>query len=334
MSSSYVELGARHDRSDPNAAKHAELTERGYSKIGKEPLIYRGRKCTKTCYEKKPGGTLGRVVRGAGGVIGSIATAGLINISKEFRDATWTPAVKGAVKETLYAETGEEEDIRPDLGYNPKNSESIQDYLKDPDIRSQLRESNGHYFLPERRRKGISSFIFVPHGDFRKARSIKFWTAGTGKSVTNTEKQLRSIRSYCATYEDVESKWEKELPKLAASLIKKHPGMTEQQAIARIKRRPKTVVVDARNGVARVYGKFDPNKVNPDSYFTGTLIKLEKDTDKEIKRIHGKSMEHKEPLGGERPFKQAIPDPVDPPHMESRSRANSSATRPIIEEVS
>ena len=304
--------------------KALELGERGFdlNNVRSKTVISRGRECQQHTFEKnKTSGTFERIMRGAGGAVATVATGGLVLAAEGvanlcghdlgFIDYTFKSAYHGSVKEHIYEETGAAEVINEEVvGCNPKDTKSVKEFLNKN--RHEWREANGHNFIVGKGRKGISFFYFIPDGDIDKAYSVKFWTAKNGKSVINTEKQLRAIRSYCAAFENIETEWEKEIPNLATRLV----GMdttnqrTLDQAKIAIRKLPRTLVIDARAGVARVYGPYDPNQVNPDSHRTGTAVKLSKETIEEINRAHGKSMEHKEPLAGERPFKTPPRDPL------------------------
>ncbi len=286
--------------------KITELERKGFRVKSETTTIFRGREVTRTKLEKnKTSGVVERIARGAAGIV----TFPLL-LSQDHRDRTINPAISGSAKETVYTPTGREfEDAAEieNLGFDPKNGASIQAHLEKPEIRAQIRESNGHYFLPVRQGKWSSRFLFVPNGDFSKAKSIKMWTAKDGKAITNTEQMLRAARSYCASYSEIEKGVEDLQKDLAKHVVRlgRDRGVTEDEAKEAIKRRPKTVVIDMRYGQLRFYGKLDPNRVNPDSAFTGTVKGLKDQTKKEINRIHGK-MESKEPLEGERPFKKAL----------------------------
>ena len=298
-------------------SKIQELGEQGFAISEPKTVIYRGRQHRQTdAVKHQTDGTLERIMRGAGGVLGTVATlpflGGLPTLwvagkDAGFYDATLKSAYYGSVKEHVYEELPEEEiqEKRNADGKvercNPKDSASVQRFLSEN--KTEWREANGHNFMVGKGRQGISFFYFIPNGDLSKAYSVKFWTAKNGKSIMNTAKQLRPIRSYCAAFEDIETKWEHKIPELATQLKSKVPNITEEEAKAAIRNQSRTLVIDARAGVARVYGPYDPNKVNPDSHRTGVAISLEKDTVEEINRAHGRSMEHKEPLAGEKPFK-------------------------------
>ncbi len=307
-------------------AKAIELKDRDFEAGSPKKIIYRGRECMQTTYEKnKVGGTGERILRGLGWVAGSVATAGLLNISKTFREDTFTPVYDGSVKEHVYEESTNTEQINEEaVGCDPKDPTSVRKFLNDN--RHEWREANGHNFIVGKGRKGISFFYFIPNGDVSKACSVKFWTAKNGKSVMDTAKQLRAIRTYCASFEDIETKWAQEIPNLATSLMNRDKSgiRTLEEVTKAIKKQRRTVVIDARAGVARMYGPYDPNKVNPDSHRTGTSIELAKETKDEINRAHGKSMEHKEPLAGERPFK--APPPRNP--LEDQGSSQSQRELP------
>jgi hypothetical protein len=299
-----------------------KMVDRGFHETDLSSEIYRGRKYHKKEFTRES--TVSeRILGGAGTAVavGTVVGAIGLAVSETARNATITPLFQGKVTKTIYVEQtdqGEPTVQHPDpadpsqqLRYNPEDSRSIQAYLNNPKVREKLRESNGHYFLPEKHRQGISSFIFVPKGDFSKACSVKFWDAADGVSITDNERGLRAIRSYCAAHDNIESEWDKELTKLTESYVQKHPTVSLEDAKALINRRRNTLVLDG-DKMARVYGKYDPNKVDTDSFRTGTIISLNEGTKKEIGRIHGKGMEHKESLAGEQPFKNSIPPPTPP----------------------
>ena len=321
-------------------AKINELEGQGFVASKPKTVIYRGRKCLQTEAEKhKTDGTLERIVRGASGVVGSVATLGVLPVlgllgeDDGFYDATLKSAYHGSVKEHVYEELGPEEPIQERHSAdgklercNPKDPASVQRFLNEN--RHEWREANGHNFMVGKGRRGISFFYFIPNGEVDKAYSVKFWTAKNGKSIMNTAKQLRAIRSYCAAFEDIEAGWEQKIPELATSLQNKRKDLSEVDAKAAIKNQPRTIVIDARKGVARIYGPYDPNKVNPDSHRTGTAIELRKETKEEINRAHGRSMEHKEPLAGEKAFNTPPKNPLEDLLAQDRAQNPRPAHNP------
>lgn len=295
--------------SEDTMTARQKLVERQFTKTGEKTVIYRGRKCKKTTYEKNTDvGIAERIGLGATFVATALnpGTTGLC-FDEEYREATIDKALKGPEKEIICEPVNESEAINVDVvGCDPTKSTSLIPFLKEK--RSEWHEADGHNFLIGKGRKGISFFYFIPNGDVDKAYSVKFWQAKNGKSVMDYKKQLLAARSYCATFENVEKEWNEKIPLLANDLVarrkKKGITLTKEEAIAEIKNQNTSLVIDTRDGVARMYGPYDSNKINPDDYRTGTVLKLDKETIEEVERIHGKSKKYKEDLEGTRPFKK------------------------------
>lgn len=244
------------------------------------------------------------VARYAGGVF-----AGPLNISKKVRDETWGMAGQGYIERKVYVtvdETPEDKKAqrikdKQHLGYVPGKSKSIQKYLADPNIRAQLCEANGHYYMVDQRAEGqgISRIIFVPDGNFDKATSYTVCDAKTGDPIKNRDALMRHARSFCASYHDIEEGWDKEAGKIAENLNKNDRLVSLNGATFTkedVKKKKKSVVIDVDSGHARVYTDHRTS-LDTSSYRTGTTVSLSDSVNKEIKKLYDKDlMDNKEKL--------------------------------------
>ncbi len=200
------------------------------------------------------------------------------------------------------------------LGYDPKNKASIRDYLKRPEIRRNLLESNGNYMLPEHRNagRGISSFLFVPNGDFSKATSIKIHEAESGQPLKGAE-FTRAMYSYSSQYEDLMKGIKEKADKWMEKVTDLTPAQKEKVKETLIKSLKNGIVVlDFKGHHTRLYPHdLDPNKYSELTGFfgsmKGTRISWSKGTTKDVDEFH-KATPKKE-LPTHKPFEQAPPPP-------------------------
>jgi hypothetical protein len=321
------------------------------------PVLFRGRKIQQDHMVKnKTEGFIARTGCFLSGVAKTAASPTSI-LDKDQRESTFIPAFQGEVSRDVIHEVtktdAEKDAIRDqrerDWGYNPWSRSSIQEHINKPEIRSQLREDgHGNYFMVENRAINGSEamngkdaegslVIWVPGGNFSEAR-MKMYYQSTGDSETNGKpftdpaQQLRAIRTYGASEGNINTAWDKKSGELAIELAKKrNAGKSEDDATfidlededtmkelkEEVDKRRGPVTIDVVNGQARIYDKSTPMDASMSSFLTGVAIPLEKDTVKSINRIHGKDMEYKPPLAGEKPFADPLPPggkpPVPPP---------------------
>lgn len=290
-----------------------------------------------------------RIGLGAVGLLGTVA-----NISKDFRRATLETAWNGRAEEkVLYNKTdpmteerrAEATDgrsrnaLEQRLGYDPKNRASIKAYLERPEIRKQLlSDGNGNYMLPEHRRDGTSSFLFVPNGDFNKATSIKISTASSGEQLKGAEFH-KAMLTYGSQYEDMIKGRDQKADELAVQLGKKR-GLNDDQIEAQKEELKKKVLKHMHIAVISPKGnhtRFYSSNVDPNAKdifgrrayansLTGTRIDWSDSTKKDVAQTWKKGPEDK--LTKERPFENGPPEPA--PHREDEdesSRALHSARR-------
>lgn len=291
----------------------------GFQEVGQRKTVYRfGRKTEEITRKRYP--WTAKVDQATGKVIENShsgwetaaryagAAAVPMLISETVRNETYKMASQGFIKETkavripMTANQKAAEAFQDEqhLGFIPGNSDSIQDYLDDPEVRKQLCEKNGHYYLIDQRSvdKGISRFIFVPNGDFSKACTVQVWDAKTGEPIENADKLVRAVKSYCASYNSVEEGWDKEAEKIAEQMNNMYGWSGTLNAITKdeIKERRRSVVIDPSTGQARVYAAH-ATTFDTSDYRRGTEITLADDVKKEIAKYYDKDlMDNKEKL--------------------------------------
>ena len=281
-------------------------------------VVIRGRKVMLKTYVKNEDlGTLEKVGRFLGGV----AMAPLL-LSKNFRDDTINPAIYGKAEEKMFVQIEpkkqDDKKLKKQLGYIPNDRATIRAYLKQPEIRAKLQSANGHLFLPEERRigkDGISSFIFVPNGDFSKAQSKVICKGKTGGPVTNHEELLTDIRDYVAAHSDIEKGIDEAAEKIAKFMNKKKKeGEDGYVTVDMIKARMGPLLIDPANGEMRILPRTLGLNTDATSYRVGSKITVNEGTQKAWNRLHNSNLtEHKASLKGEKPFKPLPRDPeVDP----------------------
>ena len=97
-----------------------------------------------------------------------------------------------------------EDNISPLPKYDPKDKASIQNFLRDPRVLANMKEKGGHYIYPDASR---SSFIFIPNGDFSKAKSIVVTNGRTKENITNPADFEMCIAKYAVIYNEAETDW-------------------------------------------------------------------------------------------------------------------------------
>jgi hypothetical protein len=300
--------------------RQKELEEKGFRVSNRRNCKVRGRNVQKVDYTKNEVTSVGNRIKYLARTIGYGLLGGIPFTTKEGRDATINPLFRGRAKETLDVDMGEEdpEELEETLNYNPKNPASIREYVDRPDIRKRLLQADGNYFLPEQRRNGVSSFLFVPKGDFSKATSIVVFNAKDGSSVTNYAELMRSIRTFSASKENIDEAWEKKLKNLAQDLKKSLSNHSDKDNLDKLRKslnkQKGIIVIDVKNFEARIYSKDSDLNVDMNSYKTGTSISLSDATKEAIRTVHGKSMKSDQKLEGDKPFKKEIPSaPIEMP---------------------
>lgn len=200
-----------------------------------------------------------------------------------------TDATPEAAKQQFGYDPSQSTELKEHLGFNPRNSQSIQAYLEREDIKPKIKEANGHLYLPIQGRKDASAFIFVPYKDMTQAMSVKVSKAHNGKMLASQEELTRAARSYSTLYGQVETEWKSTISdKLTSgSLVRK-----EQLSAF-----PKTLVIDASMHSVRIY-KNDRAKgalandsfMNKgySSFFTGISVKIESDAWGPVDAIYNK----------------------------------------------
>lgn len=318
-------------------AKIQQYEDRGLKPSGSKIVTARNKKIRRDEYSGlEAEGTIARIGQFAQGVVKTVSTS-FVGLKDPKVTDLYKSAIHGKVTEHVDTElpepelTVDQKQTRRDMetakwGYSPRSRSSIREYIKKPEIRRDLRsDGNGNYFLPENRCKGQSRFIFVPKGVFEDAKMVNYNKASTGLALTESSQQLRAIRTYGATIEDIDEQWDsKKAKEVAINIIKKEnrdanknpgdPGYIDwkdetalKPYIDRVKERRGSVTIDVQNKEARVYDKETDLNTSMSSFMTGTSISLNKESGKSVDRIHGKDMKNEEPLGGERPFADPLP---------------------------
>lgn len=334
----------------PAGAEEQRLVGKGFRRVKPYAVksgVIRGRNVVQTDLVKNESGTAERIARGVGGVLVAVPTLGTALASDTVWEATMEPAIHGKAKRKIFYDQSQTQPERlpKKMGYDPKNNVDVQTYLARPEIRAELQsDGQGNYFLIEHRREpqGVSSFLFVPKGDFSKAYSVKFYNAKNGKAITDAAQQLRAVRSYAATIATVDEEWEKQVDEMAKKMLEKdevNPESNMYNDLLRLKKekirkRRGPLVLDCKNYQARIYGKGVSLNTDISSTKTGTVIKFEDELQKTINHIHGKDMEHKEKLQGEKPFakppKDKTPNATPFPGM---ARSRPPGTVPTVQEI-
>lgn len=313
--------------------------EEGFKKVGSTKTTIQGRAVKEYTLEKKLAST-SKMGRGVERVIRGLGCLALpLLIDSKYREETWQASTKGVITRKEVYVTPKPKDVKRAskadkitnkrvLQYDPTDKVSIKAYLERPEIRANLQEEHGNYYLLEERRagEGITSFLFVPSGDFEKATSVKVWNAQSGKPLENTEQLRRAVRSYCVVYHAVEKGWDTEAQTLLDELVGKDATMAVY-TLEMIKKAKKSIVIDPNNHHVRVYGEA-PMNLDKNSVYTGTPIDIkDKSIWKDIDTLFDKaSTENKKKLDDEyRPYGH-LKDPDDklkqqntgtPPHMPS-----------------
>lgn len=153
------------------------------------------------------------------------------------------------------------------LGYDPKNRMSIQAYLERPEIKSRMikDDSTGNYMLPENHREGVTSFLFVPKGDFTKASSVILSDGKTGFALVGHQFE-KAMNTYQAQYEGTLKDKEEQVKHLTTQLAKKY----EQQGIERepqelrqeVLNEMRVAVLDHKRKNTRFFSHINPNYRN------------------------------------------------------------------------
>lgn len=325
-----------------------QMHEKGLSPVGgPENVVHRGRLYSAEHYKKDdPYSTGGKVLLAGVTAIMTVAGLGIPLAFPEFRKNT-TAHIFGKDEETVYFEVDQAVqdskdpkvnplyDKRFDIRdvdaldakgnktflYDPNVPSTVVDYINRPEVHRELRQGKGgNLYLIEKRRPGVSSFIFVPKGDYSKAVSVLLWNCETGGKLTNEDQIDQTAQSYCASSEHIEKEWEKGVEeKLVPSFIKlRNKGKSDEELEVLLKdpqeievckkiimSRRRTTVLDLANHRARIYAKVDPNVTKTSDYETGFSISFDEDLTKEINKIHG--LTGKEDLKGERPFREPLP---------------------------
>jgi len=211
------------------------------------------------------------------------------------------------------------------LGYDPKDPESIRAYLARPEIRAQLIKVNGHYVLPELRRNGTSSFLFVPDGDFSKATSIRVADAKTGEKLKGKEFH-RAMNTYCSQYEDMC----KGIDTLISGYIsRKHPDFAKFSPAKKKKikdnlRKMMQPVLDYKGEHGRLYLRDPgPNKRGDyNSFLKGIRYDWSASTKKDVKAIHNAAPDKK--LSEDKPFEHKSDEDVIAPKTKKDELSNQT----------
>jgi hypothetical protein len=323
-SSSYQTLSNNPEQSTAAAAKKIQdLGNRGFSPAGSKKVVRWGRRWNMEVYEKKVEG-VERALTAVGAGIATVGFAGLPLASKEFREVAEL-GFSGVVREKIYTEAPQKTLDPQKLGYDPADSQSIIEFFKDP--KTNYTQMGDYYvYFPTLAAHGGCSTALIVDRDFKKGRLLDLHEKESGKPFRNKLQKERAVQTYIVSISDIKAKWKEALPKLAERMVALTPGLTQERALKIIKSRPRSIAISAKDGTATIYVHLDPNSgLKLGSHLMGTLITLEDDTKEEIKRVHGKSMKHKEPLEGKKPFrKPQTPDVEELFTNNPGSRTNGS----------
>lgn len=331
---------------DASPLVYQEMHEQGLQFKDEKNVVHRGRLYKAENWEKDGAYSTGEKV--AATLVGGIATVGTVCVAPflDIFHEKITSKVLGKDEDTAYFEVDETVrnakdpqknplyDKRFDIRdidavdareeatflYDPNKPATVVQYINRPGVRRELRQGKGgHLYLIEKRRPGVSSFIFVPKGEYSKAVSVLLWNAETGGKLTNEDQIEQAVQSYCASFEAIEKGWSEEAEKLAPRLIKLQNKDKSEEELEQLVKDPtkveawkktimsrrRTTVLDLANHRARIYAKVDPNVTKTDDYETGVTISFDEELTKDINKIHG--LTGKEDLKGERPFREPLP---------------------------
>lgn len=219
------------------------------------------------------------------------------------------------------------------LGYSPVLPKTMQWLFhhtnpKSAENRSKLRSISGNEYMIERRRDGISSFIFIPKGDPEKICSVTISHTASGKkgeAVTDEHELLRSISNFCDAHADIEEGWKEESEKIAMTLAKRDGKDEDPSYIENLRKeiykRKAIIVLSSKDLHARIYSDtVDRNRTDTGSFRTGTYVGLKDDTKKSMDTTHNKNLtEHKKKLKGDNLFPESghtSDTPPLPPRLE------------------
>ena len=310
-----------------------------------ELVIHRGEYKQKITYIKNDDrGKLRNVL----GVAAAVAVSPALPFSRRLREETYRPLKNGKSEKVVYVPVKNKKkadysinEFNPNTGanegYDPTNRQSLRDYFTQDDNKNmkKLSEASNYYFMPEQRHKGISSFILVPkdkngNADLSKISSINVWKAKDGTSLHSQKELLLAIRTYLASIDDIESGWDKKVKDLAISLGKQRNDERKKKNLPALElkdtdtlndliqeirdNRGTTLVIDASNHRARIYGKDLPPGLKVDSGWgigtaTGTAVYFIDEVSKEVDEIHNPKMTpHENKLEGKPAFRDPIPE--------------------------
>ncbi|MCC5831670.1 MAG: hypothetical protein JJU12_01315 [Chlamydiales bacterium] len=214
------------------------------------------------------------------------------------------------------------------LGYDPKDRETIKAYIDRPDIRKQLlSDGHGNYYLPEHRRNGTSSFLFISKGNFNNPSSIVISDTNTGEALKGSQFE-KAMFAYGYQYEDMINGIEKKANEIAQRIAKdkgwdptKDKDKIDKEK-EEIKKYWRTVVISPKMGQSRLYSSVNPNArgifgghafSNP---YTGTHLKWESQTEKAITELYQKKADDR--LTKDRPFENDNSQGSQPPLQPKR----------------
>ena len=113
-------------------------------------------------------------------------------------------------------ETEEEEEKTREAGhrnYDPEIRQSIADYVRRPDVRDRLLQSDNHIYLPDTEKGG---FIFIPNGLDANAdwdsdvEFIRIYDPKTGETIHDSERLSRIARSFGSAQVKI-NEWKQEI---------------------------------------------------------------------------------------------------------------------------
>lgn len=329
---------------------HDKWIAQGFTVAGTTKKTLNGRTVEEVTYRKgddsSPDGKISKVeqrVRKAQAITGTILTAGLANISKDFREEKMEMGFTGEITRThTYSEFSPSNKkvkqvyersngntrraYRNELGFDPKNQKSVADRAAQLKTEGKLigyPKDHPHLVYPEWKGGG-SRMIFCPNGDTTKAMSFKMWDADTGLPLKDKNKVMLAMYDFAIMYEEAQKGIDKAAEKLVEEINAGNPAqaMTKEHVLRTLKSLP--LEIDVTNGNVYIHSH------NAAGARTGILLEsISKDTWKNINRAHNKKeTEMKQDLNG-----------VDPTEHERNGNNNvrppapAPRSEPIIEEV-